>query len=272
MRNKLLFGADGPRMLQDALLEAREVLGTDNLSTHPDYVFVEAAGKKTIGVEEILRVVDKGLDRPVLAQTAVAVIKDFDALTIPAQNKLLLTLEANKNVLVIGIATRLDVILDTVKSRLQVVEYRKARKEEFGEFKDPALAYAAFGGDLVLAKNKKSAWEDLLMQVSSDCRGDARNLLKTLHLLEEKDPSAVTSDRVLVGCVTQAMKYAFAEKGAELAKAGDAQGAIIACECVARLDEEEALMRRTSYAKEDFFLAVADVINKMKGGCADGTL
>lgn len=272
MRNKILYGADGPRMLQDALVEAREILGTDNLLTHPDYLFLEPSGKKSIGVEEVLPVVTKGMDRPVLAEIAVAIIKDFDALTVPAQNKLLLTLEANKNILIIGTAGNLGSILETVKSRVQVVEYKKASREAFGGFQNPALSFAVFGGDLVLAE-KYLPQEDLFLQVFSDCQNDPRNLLKTLHLLEEKDPGTITADRGLMACVLQAMKYAFADKGAALANSGDPAGALIACDCVSRLDDEEALMRRASYSKDDFFLAVVDVIEfNGKGGCKNGTL
>lgn len=263
MRNKLMYGADAPRMLQDAFFEARETLGSDNLLAHPDYLFIEPAGKKSIGVDEVLPIVSKGMDRPVLASVAVVIINNFDKLTVPAQNKLLLTLEANENVLIIGIAKDLGSILDTVKSRMQIVEYKKAKRDEFSEFEMPDLAYNAYCGDLRMAERRRAEYE-MVLSTFLDCQNNPRNLLKTLHLLEEKDPQAVTADREFMTIVLRAMKHAFVEKSVELAMNGDSAAALIACDCVSRLDDEEALMRRVSYGKDDFFLAIVDVIEKNK--------
>ena len=275
MKSKILLGANAPKMLTDALQTAREILGTDNLSVHPDYLFVEPVGKKSIGVEEVLPVVEKGLQRPVLAETAVAIINGFDLLTVAAQNKLLLTLEANRNLFVMGIATQGGSILDTVKSRVEIVEYRRASRKEFSDFENPGLAHAAFCGDLQLAKRRKKDYDGVIIPAARDVAGNPEKLLKTLHLLEEKDPDAVTGDRVLMGCVLQALKFSLAELGIACAQKGNVRLADTYCSLVERLDEEDSSMKKAAYPKEDFFLAIMEVIEKIRketGGAGNGTL
>lgn len=263
MRSKIYVGADGSRMLQDAIALAREALGTDNLEVHPDYLYIEPSGKKQIGVPDVLPVVEKGLNRAVLAPCAVAVINGFDRLTPAAQNKLLLTLEANKNVAVIGIAASLAPVLETVRSRVEITEYRKSPKSEFSEFSDPSLFCDAFCGDLNLARQRKKDAE-VILAVSRDVREKPENLLKTLHLLEEKDKAAVTGDRVLMGAVLQALKHSLVEAGMSHAKAGRLERAVKYCDLTARLDEEDGRMKNTSYTKDDFFLAVMEVIEGLR--------
>ena len=267
MRNKLFVGNDQTRMLQDALTLARDTLGSDNLDVHPDYLLIKPS-KKSIGVEEILPVVNKGVNRAVLAPVSVVIINGFDALTVAAQNKLLLTLEANTNVLVIGIAASLASVLDTVKSRMEIVEYRKASRQEFSEFPDPMLAYNSFCGDLNLAKRNQKHMEMLQQIVLDISQNHPENLLKTLHLLEEKDPDAVTGDHDLMGIVLQALKHSLTEAGIASAEAGNIKKTVVCCDLVERLNEEDTLMKKTVYSKEDFFLAVMEVIEKMKGGAA----
>ena len=277
MKSKIFVGANAPKMLSDAIASATEILRTENVTVHPDYLFVEPDEKGVIGVEKVLPVVAKSLERPVLAERSVAVINGFDAVTVAAQNKLLLTLEANRNLIVIGVATRPGSILDTVKSRVEIVEYRRASRAEFDAFENPSLAHAAFCGDLQLAKRRKKDYAETILPAARDAVKKPENLLKTLHLLEEKDPDAVTGDRVLMGCVLQALKFSLAERCAECADNGNAELAVTCSDLVARLDEEDSRMKGASYAKENYFLVIMEVIEKMnnkntKGGAEHGTL
>lgn len=265
MRNLLFVGSDDSRMLQDALILAREALGTDNLSVHPDYLFIEPVGKKTIGVEEVLPVVEKGINRAALAEHSVAIIHHFDAVTVQAQNKLLLTLEANENLQVIATARATSQILPTVLSRMEVREYKRAGMEQFREkFKTNAeAAYHAFGADLQLAL-RHSDWLAEFLQIGKDVAEGPERLLETLHLLVEKDPEAVTGDPAKSRCSLFALRYFLTERGCKLAEQGKYEKALACLDSVALLDEEEALMKKTSHSKDDYFLAVMEVIEKIK--------
>lgn len=87
--------------------------------THPDIITVHPAeGKKSIGVEEIRRVVGEASVKPYMAAKKVILIPDCDTLTPSSQNALLKVLEEPPEYIVfLLLVQNSNYLLETVRSR-----------------------------------------------------------------------------------------------------------------------------------------------------------
>ena len=262
MINTLLLGKPGLSMLNDALDMAAKLLNTEYTETHPDYLYVDLPeNKKVIGVDNILPVVEKGCKKPVLAEHAVAVINHMDCLTDAAQNKLLLTLESNCFLCVIGVAYR-DTLLSTVKSRMKILEYRPISKKDFitlyKDFskKDSLLLYHATGGCPGLVPSLSDNI-GMFHELYDICQGkNPHRIMDVLHLVKEKDPLAVHNDKQLLLAVIHVLEYAMVERAFGVLSSDATAATGIVC-AINRLLEDESLCQTSCYTKDNFFRTIA---------------
>jgi len=189
----LLTGNVGLPMLSEALAVASILLSTpvEQLPIHPDYLFIDKGDEKSIGVAQSDLIVKKAGLLPAVSNKIVIVIDGFDSMTVQAQNKLLKTIEENDSVLVIAVAYT-NAVLDTIKSRMRVVEYEPLSKDSFLEFcknqgiPDASYFYYASGG---CPENKDCEQLAKLYKGIGECilKKNIPQIYSLLHLVKEKD-------------------------------------------------------------------------------------
>lgn len=109
---------------QDLLAEnfSQRLLNTADLSLHPDYLMISLENKKSIGIDQIREIHEFCLISPTRASRKVIVINPVEAMTIPAQQAFLKTLEepviASTFILV---CSQVQALLPTIRSRCQVL-------------------------------------------------------------------------------------------------------------------------------------------------------
>ena len=229
----LLCGGSNDPLAKDALRIASAILGTDEVEGHPDYLCL--SGVDTPGVECAERIVRFGQNLPARATRKAVVLSSMDRLTIPAQNKLLKTLEESEVLVVIGTAQG-EHLLPTILSRMQVIHY--LHKGEYGEGLPACLEEARPYFTAVLGAVKAL---------------DGAALFRALHLAEEKDkdafPAVCKGD---IGMMASFLGRLLTEKSRS-AGFREVFPAITLCGQHAYEAKEQ------SYSKDDFFLLVAEV-------------
>lgn len=259
-----LYVGNNPQMLSDALKKASELLGTENLDNHADYLFIDVPdGKKSIGVEEADSIVLKTSSSPVYSERFVVVINHFELMTIPAQNKLLLLIESGVAD-ILGVAYT-DALLDTIKSRMQRVEYRPVSFSQFCkdvtvEDTKRRLAYYVSKG-CPLCMNAIEKVFPQLCALYEACIGRPSSIFEVMHLVKEKDNLAVSGDRQLMYYCILTMEYVMEGKLKSVKSHVD----MISAEAVidALLTAENDVMK-SYYSKDDFFLLVTKMFNYLK--------
>lgn len=257
----LLMGKEGFSMKEDALALAKALLKSDNLDVHPDFLYV-TSDKSTLGVDDILPIIEKGSHPPFVADRTIVVIDKMHTLTVVAQNKLLLLLENNPYVFVVGICFE-DTILQTVKSRMRIVSYMPLTKKEFISQSnlpedDAELFFISSGGSLGLLEKllgNKEIFHALKNANIYHSAKDRIKILEILHLANEKDKEAVTSDPVLMKAVLRLLAHIFIQLAIK-SYAGNPDEVNRLLEIAALLVEEEDKVTSPGYTKHDFFKAM----------------
>lgn len=261
----ILEGKHGLSMLEDAMAFSEEILQTKKLSKHPDFLLIELGDKKELTVEDAMAVISKTAFAPVIGDYIVIVIDSFDSMNETAQNKLLKTLEDEKRLYLILISYGGRRILETVRSRCTLVRYLPISllewEKQFPDKDSFCSYYATEGcpGELV----NKTALTELFKEVWRTFEAKSfENLLPVLHLLTEKDKDAVTASPYIPQILT------FLDVCA-LKQLNTFQGDPIKRELYLRMEQLigkniESLGRR--YAKENFFLLIANIVSLSKNG------
>ncbi len=213
----LLF--HGPRHLGKrtlALAAAAALLGTEALTTHPDFRLVERGrdektGKlrKNIAIDEIRGLRERLRMSSLLGGRRVAVIDEADALSEEAGNGLLKTLEEpGSSVFIIITAHDLSKVMPTVRSRMAAVRLRRAADETIvrglaalGAGQDEAGRYAAFSaGRPGTAVSLRENADVLHWYEAEERRWNAfrrASLRERLSLLSELAPPKADRDEVV---------------------------------------------------------------------------
>ena len=257
----LLKGNPGMTMLEDGLALARKLLATPDLDAHPDFLMVAPlAKKKSIGVEEILPLISLGAYPPVHGPHSIAVIDGMDKLTIAAQNKLLILLESNPYVFVIGICY--GEVLDTVQSRMRVVPYHPYTKSDFIKVcglseENGELFYYATGGCIGFFEELSSE-QDLFLKIKKVCSIEEKRsgLYSVLHLVKEKDKQAVTEDPLLMQAVLRVLQFLFQKQAEHACITGNYHKASRYNDIASRLMADEKRSEQAVYSKNDFFATI----------------
>lgn len=257
----LLTGSPGMSMLEDGLALARHLLTTSNLDTHPDFLMVAPlAKKKTIGVEEIMPVISLGAYPPVHGTHSIALIDGMDKLTVAAQNKLLILLESNPYVFVIGICY--GEVLDTVKSRMRIIPYHPYSKPDFLKMcglpvEEGELLYYATAGCIGFLEDLSSE-KELFLRIKEACSKDEKRkeLYPALHLLKEKDKQAITENQFLMQAVLRVLQFLFYQQSETACMEKNFQKATRYHDITTRLIEDEKRSEQAVYSKNDFFATI----------------
>lgn len=262
-QNYLLKGKSGLPMRTDAIHFAASYLNTENPFYHPDFLLIEKPAKKTrLGVEEAAQVIGKAAKRPSIAEKHFIIIDGIDSMTEIAQNKLLKVLEDGENILVIAISYG-GTLLDTVISRMAVLEYHSLEKEEFNS--RMALSYPSFSADIYyqLTKGCFESVEDLseynnMFLELRDCidKRDFLNMFNIFHLVKEKDTYAVTENRRFIPYLISFLQIQFSEYMIKNQFETVQHGIDI----IRMIEEHRLRCERPGYTKDDFLNLIVHIL------------
>lgn len=167
----LFFGDEGIGKFKIACEFAKEILNTDNLTTHPDFKIISKnENKKDILVEQIRKeLIDDIYVIPAVGERKVYIINDAHDLNIASQNTLLKTLEEPpRYITIILVASNISSFLTTILSRVNQIPFTGITNEQLKnymkdkynvEFNDTIIDY--FNGSIGKAIN---AMEDNLLE------------------------------------------------------------------------------------------------------------
>lgn len=256
----LLDGLPGLSMREDALQYASSYLNMENVFLHPDFLLIEPAeGKSSIGVEAAETMIAKGSLRPSLAKKQLIIVDGVDLMTEQAQNKILKLLEDVETVIVIAISYG-NHVLDTVRSRLSVVEYKPLCIDDFiaslkgSAYESDANIYYLLTKGCPGMCEKLSGYIPMFKNVQCAIfENRLQDLLPALHLLTEKDKEAITATP-FVENVLYLMEHCFystLERGA-------ARDSVI--RYIELINKHMSNCKKNTYSKDDFFQLLVDIM------------
>lgn len=132
----LVIGEDGIGKSVLAKEIAIKLLNKDNYKQYADIIeFRLDKGKKSIGVETIRGIIEEISKRPYEGDKKVIIIYEGDKMTTEAQNAFLKTIEEPPaGVYILLLCENLNNILDTIKSRCQVIKLQRLTGKEMELF------------------------------------------------------------------------------------------------------------------------------------------
>ncbi|KAF2958762.1 DNA polymerase III subunit gamma/tau [Thermotoga sp. Ku-13t] len=146
--------------------------------SHPDVLELDAASNR--GIDEIRRIRDAVVFKPMMGSYKVYIIDEFHMLTREAFNALLKTLEEPpKGVVFVLATTNLERVPPTIVSRCQVIEFKSFRESDILQHLTRVAAQEKIDADrealALIAKRASGGMRDaltLLEQVSSYAFGE----------------------------------------------------------------------------------------------------
>ena len=109
--------------------------GKDILNYEDYKEIVPAEGKKIISVDQIREVIKEANELPTNSDKRVFVIDDADKMNVEAQNSILKTLEEPPEyVVIILIVTNENKMLETIKSRCNIIRFNSLKDEEIENY------------------------------------------------------------------------------------------------------------------------------------------
>ncbi len=132
----LFYGDDGIGKKQIAKGFACLMMDLHKIKEHPDiYIYSLKKDKKSLGVEDIRLIIEETNKKPFISFKKIIIIDEFHRATESAQNAFLKTLEEpNKNITIILIVENIKNVLDTIKSRCQILRFKPLKNEELKLF------------------------------------------------------------------------------------------------------------------------------------------
>ena len=117
---------------------ARGLLGDldKDILNFEDYKEIEPLdGKKIIAVDQIREIIKEANELPTESEKRVFVIDEADKMNVEAQNSILKTLEEPPEyVVIILIVTNENKMLETIKSRCNILKFDSLKNEEIEEY------------------------------------------------------------------------------------------------------------------------------------------
>lgn len=142
--------------------------------THPDVFYYPQNGKKSVLVEDVEKIIDESLIKPIEGEKKVFVLKCDELFAAAPQNKLLKTLEEpNKNVFYFLITKNLNLILPTIQSRSLKIAVPKLTQSDFAKLGMSENEFLIYDGNLEKKNNNEAenqtylACEEVLKQLKS---------------------------------------------------------------------------------------------------------
>lgn len=221
----LYFGKTN--LIEIGKTKAAELLNIsrEQLDNSPDYLFIGLCDGSSIGVDKANLIISKSCLKASVSTSQVCLIDHMEKMTPQAQNKLLKTLEESELV-VIGLCYE-DNILSTVKSRMHLV---------------------TLGNNETLSEELKQLFSEIEEIFSS---GKLTNLFSALNLVKEKDvESFFVTHRGDIGTVISHLGNMVSLKADE--------------ELIKTIANHRERCMSTTYTKDDFFVLVASITEKIK--------
>ena len=235
----------------------------EELTSHPDFVSIEAEKGKALKVEDIALVAERAYVKAKKADKVVFLIRSLDNSSSGVPHKILKELEENSNVCFI--ITSGSGVLDTIKSRCIVVECR-------GEvqYTDDTQALALMG--------QKGEVNEKLARTFSAVRecisnGELKELFDILHLVKEKDKESFfeinkADTEKLLNLISNLfidiLLYETCENvGGSIAEPQVSFNADLLKNAIEMINKEKARVNRVGYTKDDFFFFFANLIYKL---------
>jgi len=112
------------------------IIGKKEIRDYVDIVHQRIAkGKQSIGISEVLTIIDEVNKKPYEGDRKVIIISDADKLTVDAQSAFLKTIEEPpKGVFIILLCKSKEGILDTIKSRCQIHNLKRLNSKDIRSF------------------------------------------------------------------------------------------------------------------------------------------
>jgi len=176
----LFYGPEGVGKKTLALELAKVVLGTENLSNHPDFQILDSESEITS--EAAVEFIRSLSFKPFVAQKKVAIINNAQNLNAQSSNALLKTLEEPSESTVIVLIAGEGRLLPTIVSRCQSFGFQNFTKEKLQQFAaDNALKVSdriielSFGK---ISRLKKLAEDQEFLQQENEVLNKYTNLQK----------------------------------------------------------------------------------------------
>ena len=130
----LIAGEDGVGKGKLANILAKFILNGDLDREYVDIINYSSE-KSSFGVDDVRDIIEEVYKKPFEKDKKVIIIHEGNKLTIQAQNALLKTIEEPpKGVYIIILCERLELILDTIKSRCEIYKLKPLTKSELYEY------------------------------------------------------------------------------------------------------------------------------------------
>lgn len=130
----LIVGEDGLGKSVVAKDFALKILGKKDNKQYADILEFRNS-KKSVGVDEIRKIIDETNKKPYEGDKKVVIIYDGDKLTTQAQNAFLKTIEEPpKGVYIIILSENIEAILNTIRSRCQIHKLKRLSVDEIRKF------------------------------------------------------------------------------------------------------------------------------------------
>jgi hypothetical protein len=248
----LLMGNRGLPMLDDAMKIASSLLSADNAEGHPDFLFITLGEKEqSIGVDEVEPILQKASLFPSIAQRSVIVIDNFDKVTVQAQNKLLKLIEESVTAVIIGVCYE-DLVLQTIKSRMRVINYQPMDKSTYMAccgIDDKTLALASYfvSGGIIGSEMDEELFSFFKnVAVAINC-GNLHELMPALGMLEEKSASSFYKQyRNYVGSMISFIGQLLVDNRK--------------FDLIGLLSEHKDIASSSRYTQDDFFALITELV------------
>lgn len=143
-----------------------------NSQNHPDFILISPT-ENTLKIEQIRQMQEKIVEKPIISNKKVYVIKDADTMTKEAQNCLLKTLEEPPSyITMILVGANESMFLTTIKSRCTKIPFEPIPQEDLAKYLQQKQNFdtitpsmlKAFGGSIEKAlaiQEKKEIYEEI---------------------------------------------------------------------------------------------------------------
>ncbi len=165
---------------------------------HPDFFLINDSGEN-IKIDEIRKITDKVIEKPIISSKKVYIINDCEKMTKEAQNCLLKTLEEPPEfVVIILISSNENLILNTIKSRCMKLQFKNIPNNELKKYATENLEYTnlsenmlqAFGGSIqkaIALKDNKDKYSNIDLLVKNLNKKDIIDILLDSKFIYDKE-------------------------------------------------------------------------------------
>ncbi len=128
----LFVGPDGIGKKLVAQEMTKEILGTDRLDNHPDYIYYDAGND--LGMDGLRQFLQQLANKPFMGQYKAAIIDNMDQANTQMSNALLKTLEEPSPSTILFVIASQNNLLPTIVSRCQMLTFNSLTNDELTQY------------------------------------------------------------------------------------------------------------------------------------------